>query len=354
MAEPVRVGVIGTGIGVAHIEALRRVPEAMVVAVCSAQQERAEAIARRFRIRHATTDYHDLLGADIDAVIVASPPALHLPIARDAIAAGKHVFCEKPLTVTLDDARVLHELARQAGVVHMLNHQQRFMAPYARAKVLLDKGFIGDLTIADARMVFNPVDYLRSPSWSDSKAGWFTDAAQGGGIMSGSAGPHLIDLLLWYGGPIAAVAAQTAVTQPAIPLRDGREARDINAADAFIVLVRFAHGGMGTIRGIPVGYHQTSGFGLDLHGTAGSLLVEHGGLRGATAGDDDLAELPLPDDIPQDRVVIAGIFIDAVRAGGPSPTPNFADGVAVQALLAAAETAARTGEWVNVESGSKV
>ncbi|MGN6814419.1 MAG: Gfo/Idh/MocA family protein [Thermomicrobiales bacterium] len=354
MAEPVRVGVIGTGIGAAHIEALRRAPDATVVAVCSARQERAQAVARRFRIPRTTTDYHDLLGDGIDAVVVASPPALHLPMARDAIAAGKHVFCEKPLAITLDEARELRDLAHKAGIVHMLNHQQRFMPPYARAKQLLDRGFIGDLTIADARMVFNPVDYLRSPNWSDSKAGWFTDAAQGGGIMSGSAGPHLVDLLLWYGGPIAAVAARTAVTQPAIPLRDGREARDINAADAFVVLARFAHGGMGTIRGIPVGYHQTSGFGLDLHGTAGSLLVEHGGLRGAAAGDDDLADLPLPGDAPQDRVVIARTFIDAVRAGGPSPAPNFDDGVAVQALLAAAETAARTGEWVDVELGSKV
>src|SRR5690242_8283147 len=168
MAEPIRVGVIGTGIGAAHIEALRRVPEAAVVAVCSARQERADAVARRFRIRHATTDYHDLLGADVDAVVIASPPALHLPMARDAIAAGKHVFCEKPLTITLDEARELRDLAHAAGIVHMLNHQQRFMPPYARAKQLLDRGFIGGLTIADARMVFNPVDYLRSPSWSDS------------------------------------------------------------------------------------------------------------------------------------------------------------------------------------------
>lgn len=351
MSTVVRVGVIGTGIGVAHIEALRQVPGVAIAAVCSAQQSRADQVAARFAIPLATTDHRALLDAPIDAVVIATPPALHLPMGLDAIAAGKHLFCEKPVAVTLEEARTLRDAAARAGVVHMLNHQQRFMASYARAKELVETGYIGDLAMADARMVFNPVDYLRSPDWSTSKAGWFTDAAQGGGVLTGSAGPHLVDLLLWYGGPIVAVAARTAVTRPAIPLANGTEARGISAEDAFVLLCRFAGGATGTIRGIPIAYHA-GGFGLDLHGTMGSLVVEHGHLRGATAADRALSDHPLPVDAPQDRVVIARAFVEAVRSGGPSPRPNLDDGVAVQAVIAAGVEAAASGRWVAVESAS--
>ena len=347
MSTDVRVGVIGTGIGVAHIEALRQVPGVAVAAVCSAQQSRADEVAARFAIPLATTDHRALLDAPIDAVVIATPPALHVPMGLDAIAAGKHLFCEKPVAVTLDEARGLRDAARGAGVVHMLNHQQRFMASYAHAKELADGGYLGDLAMADARMVFNPVDYLHAPGWSTSKAGWFTDAAQGGGVLSGSAGPHLVDLLLWYGGPIAAVAARTTVTRPAIPLADGTEARGISSEDAFVILCRFAGGATGTIRGIPVAYHG-GGFGLDLHGTAGSLVVEHGRLQGAGAADHALVDHPLPADAPQDRVVIARTFVEAIRAGAPSPAPNLDDGVAVQAVIAAGVEAAASGRWVDV------
>lgn len=347
----VRVGVIGTGVGVAHIEALRQVPGVEVRAVCSAQAARAEAVAARFDIPRATTDYRDLLSPDIDAVVVATPPALHAPMGLDALAAGKHLFCEKPLALSPAEARALRDAARAAGLIHMLNHQLRFAPAYARAAELAREGYLGRLTVADARITMNPVDYLHSPAWSTSKAGWFTDAAQAGGILAGSAGPHLVDLLLWYGGPIAAVAAQIAVTRPAVTLTGGAEVRDISAEDAFLVLARFGGGGLATIRGVPVAYHG-GGFALELNGVAGALAVDGGRLRGATVADDALADIALPADTPPDRVVIATRFVDAIRVGGPSPAPNFDDGVAVQAVLAAILQAARTGVWVEVEQPS--
>src|SRR5262245_2222238 len=93
--DSVRVGVIGTGIGVAHIEALRQVPGAEVAAVCSAQRARAAAIAARFGVPRATDDYRELLSAGLDAVVLATPPTLHAPMALAALAVGLHVVCEK-------------------------------------------------------------------------------------------------------------------------------------------------------------------------------------------------------------------------------------------------------------------
>lgn len=347
MAGEVRVGVIGTGIGVAHIEALQQVGGVRVAAICSAQESRARAVAERFGIPQATADYHDLLGPEIDAVVIATPPALHLAMGRDAFAAGKHVFCEKPLAATLDEARTLRDAARAAGRVQMVNYNMRFGAPYARARALLDAGYLGDLALADARITMNPVDYLRSPNWSDSKSGWFTDAAQGGGILAGSAGPHLVDFLLWFGGAITEVATRTAVTRPEVTLADGTVIRDISGEDAFIALAHFAGGGMATIRGVPVAYHG-GGFSLELHGTRGSLVIERGKLRGATDRDRALADIPLPAAAAQDRVAIAARFIAAIRANDTAAAPTFDDGLAAQAVLEASRTAAREGRWVGV------
>ena len=139
----------------------------------------------------------------------------------------------------------------------------------------------------------NPVDYLRSPGWSDSKAGWFTDAAQLGGLMVGSAGPHLADFLLWYGGPIVEVATRVAVSRTEIPLASGEVVHNVSSEDTFVTMVRFAGGGIGTVRGIPIANHGGGGFGLELYGTGGTLIVEGGALRGATATEGAPAPLPV-------------------------------------------------------------
>ena len=347
MAEAVRIGVVGTGIGVEHVRVFHGVAHAEVVAVCSAQRQRARSVADRFGVPVATDDWRDLLGPDVDALVVATPPALHARIALDAIAAGKHVFVEKPLAASLDEARAMRDAAHAAGVVHMVNFQLRFAALYARAKALVDDGYLGGLAVADARMSLNPVDYLRSSEWSTSKAAWFTDAAQRGGFLGSSAGPHLADLLLWFGGPVESVAARTAVTRPSVTLAGG-EPVAVAAEDAFLILLRFASGALGTMRGVPIAHHHGQ-WTLELDGLAGTLIARDDVLLAATAEDREPVPVALGDEKPQDRDVIAGHFVEAIRAGAPAPAPNFDDGLAAQALLEAAVAAARSGRWVDVE-----
>lgn len=345
MAErTVRIGVIGTGIGAEHIRAFQQVPGAVIAAVCSAQQERAEATARQFAVPHATTNYRDLLGADVDAVVITTPPALHRQMALDAIAAGKHVFCEKPLAATLAEAVEMRDAAEAAGVVHMINHQTRFGPTYAEMWRLMDAGYLGTPTFADARISMNPADYLRGPMWSTSKTDWFTDAAQGGGILAGSGGPHLFDLLRWCWGEVEAVTCTAAVTAPTITLADGRALSDITAPDGFVALLRFVNGATATVRGVPIAYHR-GGFSFEFNGTAGALLVTHTDLRGATTDDAVPQDLPVPD-APQDRVGIAQRFIRAIQEGETDAAPSFRDGVAVQAILDALNAAIATRSWV--------
>jgi predicted dehydrogenase len=345
MTQPLRIGVIGTGFGVHHIEVLREVPGCAVVGVCSARAARADAVAARFGIPLATSDFRALLER-VDAVVVATPPALHASMTLAAAAAGVHVLCEKPMAVTLDQALAMREAADAAGIVAMLNYQQRFAPHFRHAAALVQEGAIGRLLVAELRVTINPVDYLRLPLWSDSKTGWFADAAQGGGLLASSVGPHLADLLLWQGGPIAEVAARTIVSRPVIPLAGGGELRDISAEDGFVLLGRYASGALLTMRGIPVG-HSGYEWLLELHGDAGSLVVANDRLLLTRSGTSEPAPVAVPAALDL-RHAIATTFVEAARAGGPSPSPSFADGSAAQAVLAAALEAARSGAWVAV------
>ncbi|HLI51716.1 MAG TPA: Gfo/Idh/MocA family oxidoreductase [Thermomicrobiaceae bacterium] len=353
MTEPARIGVIGTGFGRQHVEIFQKLDHAEVVAVCSAQLERASSLAQTYGVPEATDDYSDLLrpGSGVDAVVIATPPGLHHRMALDAIAAGKHVFCEKPLAASLDEAREMCRAAEAAGVVNMINYQMRFAPNYAQAHRMAGEGYIGRLAALDLATRINPVGYLQSPAWSSSKASWFTDAGSRGGLLGSSAGPHMVDLALWYGGPVEAVAAGTAVSRKAIPLADGTEVRDISAEDTFLLIVRFAGGAVGTLRGIPIA-HRSGGWSLELDGAEGSLIASDGNLLGTNSASSRPEPIDLKEPGVSMRQMIAQRFIEAIHAGGngSSTTPSFRDGLAAQALLEAAIEAAETGRWVAPEA----
>lgn len=342
----VRIGVIGTGIGAEHIKAIQQVPEAVVTAVCSARRERAEAVAAQYGVSSATTEYRDLLGSDMDAVIITTPPALHRAMVVDAAAAGKHILCEKPLAVTLDDARLMLAAVERAGVIHMIDHHMRFGATYAAMHDRIAAGALGTPTQADGRVAINPIEYLREPMWSDSKAGWFVDEAQGGGLLAGSAGPHVIDMLRWCWGEVEAVCGLSAVTMPQMTLAGGETIAGITGPDGFLALFRFTSGAHAVVRGVPIAYKR-GGFRIEFNGTGGTLVATNTELRGAAAGDTDLAPLPLPE-MPWDRVGIVTRFVRAIRDGEPPPAPTFRDGLAVQAILHALDEAMETVAWVRV------
>lgn len=346
MSEVVRVGVIGTGFGAHHVEVLQQLEHVEVAGVASAQPERAAALAARFNISQATGDYRELL-PNVDAVVIASPPALHAEMVREAAAAGVHLFCEKPMATTVAEAREMRDLAEAANVVAMINFHQRFMAHWRRAHDIVAEGQIGRLVAADMRVTMNPVSYLASPLWSTSKAAWFSNAAQSGGLLASSVGPHLVDLMRWIGGPVIDVAAQTITSLKEIPLADRAALKDVDADDGFAILGRYASGALLTIRGVPVTYNGGE-WDMSLHGDKGSLIVAGTELLMAGPGDARPQPIEQPDPV-NPRTAIAGLFVDAVRAGSPAPEPTFADGIAAQALLDAALRAGHTNQWEQVE-----
>ena len=147
--ERVNVGIIGAGfIGHLHAEAFTHVPNAEVVAIASPSPERGRALADQFGIPHHFTDYREMLQRDdLDMVTIGVPNDLHAQVCIDAARAGKHVVCEKPLCLTLEEADAVIAAGREAGVKMMYAEELLFAPKYVRAKQLVDEGALGDVVI---------------------------------------------------------------------------------------------------------------------------------------------------------------------------------------------------------------
>jgi len=136
--QRIQAGIIGTGfIGPAHVEALRRLGSVEVLAVAERGQELAERKAADLSIPLAYGDYHDLLAnAEIEVVHNCTPNHLHFEVNRDILAAGKHVISEKPLAMNSSESRALVRLAEQAGVVHAIDFNYRYMPLVQQARIM--------------------------------------------------------------------------------------------------------------------------------------------------------------------------------------------------------------------------
>jgi len=149
--KQIKAGIIGTGfIGPAHVEALRRLGYVEVLAVAERGQALAERKAAELSIPKAYGDYHDLLAdAQIEVVHNCTPNHLHFEVNRDILAAGKHVVSEKPLAMNSGESRELVRLAQQAGVVHAIDFNYRYMPLVQQARIMcLPSGDVGRVLAA--------------------------------------------------------------------------------------------------------------------------------------------------------------------------------------------------------------
>lgn len=142
-----KVGVIGTGfIGPAHIEALRRTGLADVVALADINDEVAKAKAEELSIPTSYGNYKDMLAnPNIDIVHVCTPNHLHFSMSKEAMEAGKHVVCEKPLAMNSEEAAELVKIAKQQGVVNAIHFNLRFYPVMHHVKAMIESGELGEI-----------------------------------------------------------------------------------------------------------------------------------------------------------------------------------------------------------------
>lgn len=166
-ASKIGVGVVGTGrIGKLHIEHLAlNIPEAELVAVCSLDRPGAESLAKQFNVPKVTDDYTTLLTEPrIEAVLVASATDTHVEISQAAAKAGKHVFCEKPISLDLEQIDETLAIVEKAGVKFQVGFNRRFDVSFARVREAVASGEIGEphiMQITSRDPAPPPIEYVK-------------------------------------------------------------------------------------------------------------------------------------------------------------------------------------------------
>ncbi len=165
--KKIRVGVIGTGfIGPAHIEALRRLGNIEVVALAECSQELAKSKAEMLGIEKYYGDYKQLLkDGDIQSVHICSPNYLHYQMAKEALEAGKHTICEKPLAISVTEAEELVELANKTGLVNAVNFNIRYYPLMRQVKLMVEKGDVGDILAIQGSYLQDWLFYQTDYNW---------------------------------------------------------------------------------------------------------------------------------------------------------------------------------------------
>jgi predicted dehydrogenase len=272
-----RVGIIGGGyMARAHSVALAALPvyaqqgvQPVREIICDVTDELAEKAARDFGFRRWTSDWRAVIDDPrVDVIDIVLPNAMHHEVVMAALAAGKHVTCEKPLASTLEESVEMAEAAERAGVVHQIGLNWRLAPAVQQARRLIDDGSIGE--IRDFR------GYWLADFGSDASAPmtWkYTRAGAGSGAL-GDTGSHIIDMARFLVGEVDQVVGLSRIHVPErfYPGADEPTAVDVEDDSAF--LAEFEGGAYGYIQNTRSSPGRKNHCGFELHGSLGSLYFD--------------------------------------------------------------------------------
>ena len=361
--QTVGVVVVGTGFGcLTHVPALRAAGFD-VLGLVGRDRTRTEERARRFAIPHGLTSLEEALALPgVSAVTIATPPHTHAPLTLEALAAGKHVLCEKPLARDATEAATMLAAAEAAGLVHLVGAEFRFATGQRLAARAIADGAIGEPRLATF--------LLHIPLLADPDAdvpSWWSDAAQGGGWL-GAHATHLIDQVRSTLGEFDSVSAGLVRVSDRNTVSDRTTGSDRTwtVEDAYTLHFRLRSGVDGIMQSSAASWGPML-IHTRIAGTGGTLSIAGDTVRVADRHGD--RELEVPPDLatvapvgpPSDLLVtaydllhstgidlapytaLAGAFrrrILGLPVDDEPPLPTFADGMAAMAVLDAARRSA--------------
>jgi predicted dehydrogenase len=356
-SERLGVAILGVG-GVSlanHIPGLLLCPGVEIAALADPDPralERGAALAPGARRYSEPAEAVDAPG--VDAVVIATPNLIHKELAVLAARQGKHVLCEKPLALSLTDAREMHAEAVRTRVRHMTAFTYRFVPGMRYLKHLLDEGYAGSVLHLRAK---------RLQDWGTRPLGWRQSQAAAGTGELGDMLAHRLDFGHYLVGPVARVMGRMRQIHP----ERGGQPSDVD--DWVACLAEFETGATGVFESAKTcagrGDGSTGQDFCEVNGTEGSLIYELGDphhlRRARLGGAFERVEVPrnllTPPGAPRDPLAgdpLVGFrydqafeFVTAIREDRDC-RPSFADGVRVQALLEAIATSARERREVEV------
>ncbi|MDU8913758.1 Gfo/Idh/MocA family oxidoreductase [Aestuariicoccus sp. MJ-SS9] len=366
----VGIGLIGSGfMGRCHANAFAAAPglfdlpaTPVKAMLADATEEIAQSGASALGFERATADWRSLITDDaVDIVAITAPNVLHEPMALAAIAAGKTVYCEKPLSTTAASARKMTEAAEAAGVVTSVGFNFLRNPMIALARDLIASGEIGEVTGFRGRHAEN---YMASP---DAPHSFRTDP-QGGGALA-DIGSHIISLARHLLGPIAEVTAECRTIYPDRPVAVGAaERRPVEVDDMTHALVRFESGVSGSLEANWAATGRTMDLSFEITGSRGAIAFSQEHMNdlmvysGSGAGAGYRRIEAGPSHPPYDRFcpapghqlgfndlkVIEVAELIAAHAANGSCMPDFREALMVQETVEAMQEASNTRGWVRL------
>ena len=366
--SPLRVGVIGVGNWAkhGHLRVLDLLPQYTLQAIYSHRREAAEAAARDYRIGRVAESIDELIdSADIDLVIVLNTAPQHAQTVKRVIAAGKHVYCEWPLTTTLAESEELLRLAEARGVRHVVGLQRR-LAPHNRyVRDLIDQGYVGELRSVRMHVSMNYFQATRSRAleWTVPPENFSSVVAIYGG--------HFLDMLFSGTGWPVSIAALTPNQFPAVTIRETGIAMPTSTPDQ-LVLAGMLNGSAVLSVHIEGDKRNGSGVQIDITGTEGDLRITNASAFGDACDDyqlfgvhgdkQPLERLDVPDayrrlpdsPLPSAVLELAELYWAYAHdvANGTHTAPTFADAVRMHHLIDSAQASYRDRQFVRLDEAN--
>ncbi|NMO97341.1 Gfo/Idh/MocA family protein [Paenibacillus lemnae] len=379
-----RVGMIGYKfMGKAHSNAYRALPmffpnalKPEMAVICGRNTEAVQEAASRFGWAEAESDWKSLIARDdIDIIDINAPSDAHKEIALAAAKAGKHIFCEKPLALSLQDAREMLTAAEEAGIKHMTGFNYRFSPAVQLVKKLVTSGRLGKIYHFRAWFL---QDWILDP---DFPLVWRLQKDIAGSGSHGDLGAHLIDLAHYLVGDLDEVIGMNETFIKERPLaaemtglsakgsKDGPRG-EVTVDDATLFLARFSNGALGSFEAtrFAAGHRSTNSF--EINGSLGSVRFDFERMNELevyfTSDDEDVqgfrrvvatdpshayaeAWWPPGHTIGFEHTFIHEFleFTNAIQEDR-QPEPSFADGVKCQAVLEAVDRSIEERRWVSI------
>ena len=389
--KEVGVGLVGYNfMGRAHSNAYRQMPfffpeaagKPVMKVLCGRTKDRLESCAEQFGWEDTETKFARLLERDdVDVIDITSPNNQHVEMAIAAAKAGKHVFCEKPLSTNLADAKKALAAVKKAGCVHMICHNYRRAPAISLAKKMIANGDLGEIYHWRS---FYLQDWLMPP---DVPMMWRVQKKIAGSGSLGDLMAHSIDLALWMLGDISKISCTMKTFIKKRPKLDafdtglgGKAAADapmgtVDVDDGVIALAEFKNGALGTMEATRYAAGRKNYNTFEVNGSQGSIVFnlermneleyydcadasDRQGFRVIQATADDHPFMatdagprfwPVAHIIGYEHTFINTVYdlMEAI-AKGKSVEPNFEDAVRTQAVLDACDRANKERAWVSV------
>jgi len=367
------VGLIGTGfMGKAHALAYGSVravfgdvPALRLEMLCDTPADQAHDMADQFGFVRATDDWRVLVNDPaVDVVSITTPNNLHHEMTLAAIAAGKHVYCEKPLALTLEQATDMAQAATRAGVKTMVGYNYIKNPAFLHAQKLVRDGAIGDIVHFRGWV---DEDYQADPdlAWT-----WRAQIDRAGLGTLGDLGCHLVSMALGLAGPIDSLVADMQTVHQTRTLPDGSGRAAVENEDIATALVRFKSGVQGSLSTSRCAWGRKNRLDWELHGTTGMICFEQERMNELRLYRNDgppaqqgfqtilsgPAHPPFGNFCPAPghqlgindlKVIELAGFLRHIAGGAPAG-PDFADALEIETVIHAIANAARSDARVHI------